>query len=79
MLFRLKMDIETAIRAYRELTEKVASVKSRGVIQGFQALRSSRLKGYFLEIMKKHLRRVGADNVEVKEMRMLENDLKSMA
>jgi len=76
MLFRLKMDIEPAIRAYRELTEKVASAKGKGPVKSVQAVRSSRLKGYFLEIIKKH---VQPEAMAVKEIGMLEEDLNSMA
>jgi len=54
MLFRLQMDITTAIDAYNKLTSRVESAPSAGVVNTREGSRASRLGLCFEAIIKKH-------------------------
>ena len=43
MLFRLQMDISTAINAYNKLTKRVGSARTAGVVNTVEGSRASRL------------------------------------
>ena len=54
MLFRLQMDIATALADYNTLTRRVQSARTAGVVSTVEGSRSARLGLCFDSIIKKH-------------------------